>query len=350
MRKKLLSLAFFGSILNPETARADPAKNVWPAGPIADLQFESSVFMKSTADASPDKLSSDSSSSGAYGPYNKDFDLAKSKTWYIESQRFAFDVIGGGLVWKRTDLIDRGLHILDWGFQHQNPDGSFSCPDAFHSSAFFIEASARAALLLRASEYNDHYSVWIAHATPKILSAARWMARPDIFAKGISGDEIYTHRYYLNADALGFAGLLGNDPSLVEISKKLVAEAIGKQDSKGFNPEKGGFDTSYNSVGLVFALRYYSIVADQELRKNLDSMISQSLIWLKFKIKKDGSVDQNGNTRTGNGQEVGRDKKIKTMSYGSAARAFAYWSQIKNIPEYQDIALKLYEYGKKHPH
>jgi hypothetical protein len=38
------------------------------------------------------------------------------------------------------------------------------------------------------------------------------------------------------------------------------------------------------------------------------------------------------------------------MSYGSAARAFAYWSQIENTPNYDRIAINLYKFGKAHPH
>lgn len=343
--KKIRAFIFAGLLFGITVVAAPLA-----FGPRGDLKFETSEFIKSTADSHPDSLSEDAAKSGAYGPFNRAFDNGKSKEWYIESQRFAFDVIGAGLAWKRRDLIDKGLHILDWGFSHQSADGSFKCPDEFHSTAFFIEAAARTALLLQASEFANDYKRWIKDVTPKILAAARWMASPSIFSDGSRGDSIYTHRYYLNADALAFAGTLGNDPSLIDLSKKLVREGISKQNPAGFNPEKDGFDTSYHAVGLVFAIRYYVIAADSETRAKMKPMISKGLEWLRSRIQPDGSIDQTGNTRTGNGQEIGRDKKPKTMSYGSASRAFADWSQVTDNPSYQKIGYELYEYGKAHPH
>jgi hypothetical protein len=86
------------------------------------------------------------------------------------------------------------------------------------------------------------------------------------------------------------------------------------------------------------------------MRHELGPMISHGLHWLKGRVRDDGSVDQAGNTRTGNGQEIGRDKKPKTMSYASAARSFAYWSQVTGDQSYSKVALKLYEYDQKRSH
>ena len=316
------------------------------AGPQEDLAFETSPFMAQTAYSHPETLSNDAAPSGAYGPYNRDVDAGKSGPWYIESQRFGFDAIGAGLALGRKDLIDRGLRIFDWGLARQDPDGSFHCPDRFHSTAFFLEAVARTALLLQASPFRDDYKQWVESAKPKLLAGARWMISPDEETKGLKGDAPYTHRYYLNADAVGFVGLLVDDRELIEKSKSYVRMGISKQAPEGFNPEKGGWDTSYHAVGLVFALRYDSILADEELRKEMRPMISKGLKWLGGRVRDDGSFDQTGNTRTGSGQEIGRDKKAKTMSWGSASRAFAYWSQATGDPSYAAVALNIYRFGK----
>ena len=37
--------------------------------------------------------------------------------------------------------------------------------------------------------------------------------------------------------------------------------ALARQDPSGFNPEKGGWDTSHHAVGLLFAETYYTVVA-----------------------------------------------------------------------------------------
>jgi hypothetical protein len=205
--------------------------------------------------------------------------------------------------------------------------------------AFFLEAAARTALLLQASEFGHDYRQWIDSVKPKLLSAAWWMVKNE--TRGMKGDARYTHRYYLNADAIGFVGLLNHDQDLIENSKKLIREGIAKQSPEGFNPEKEGHDTSDHAVGLLFALRYYTILADEHTRKEMEPMIVKGLQWLNGRIHEDGSVDQTGNTRTGLGQEVGRDNKLKTMGYGSAARALDYWSQITGDQSFEEVAWTL---------
>jgi len=348
---KTFLLLFAVIVLNGSCAASSEVvvhEKSWAKGTTSDLGFETSSFMKETVYAKPDSLSNDATSSGAYGPFNRDFESGGGKDWFIESQRFGVDAIGAGLAWDRKDLIDKGLHILDWGFAHQNADGSFSCPDAFHSTAFFVEAAARTALLLEASGFKSEYKAWVEKVRPKILAAAKWMARAPIFEKGLRGDSIYTHRYYLNADALAFAGLLGSDPALINISKKLIEQGMAKQNPSGSNPEKGGFDTSYHAVGMVFALRYYDFAADEVLRSEMQPMITRALGWLKGRVNEDGSFNQTGNTRTGDGQEIGRDKKAKTMSWGSAARAFANWSQISGDSSFERLAVRVFQYGQSH--
>ncbi|MFI5350488.1 MAG: hypothetical protein ACHQ2Z_13150 [Elusimicrobiota bacterium] len=316
------------------------------SGPKSDLAFETSPFMRATAYSHPETLSNDAAASGAYGPYNRDFDAGKNGEWFIESQRFGFDAVGAGLAHGRKDLIDRGLHIFDWGLAHQSPDGSFHCPDRYHSTAFFLEAVARAALLLESSPFRDDYKAWVESAKPKLRAGALWMISPAQEKKGLTGDSPYTHRYYLNADAVGFVGLLDDDADLIRKSKDYVRMGLSKQAPQGFNPEKGGSDTSYHAVGLVFALRYYDILADKALREEMSPMISSGLKWLGSRVREDGSFDQTGNTRTGSGQEIGRDKKPKTMSYGSAARAFADWSRVTGDSAGEEIARRVFLFAR----
>jgi hypothetical protein len=167
------------------------------------------------------------------------------------------------------------------------------------------------------------------------------MTRPDVEAKGRKSNNPYTHRRYLVAAALGFTGVLNNDAALIGKSAEYIHDGLARQDPAGFNLEKKGYDSSYHAVGLSFAIRYYSIVADAGLRHELEPMINKGLAWLNTRIEPDGSVDSTGNTRTGLGQEVGRNLKTKTMSYGSAYRAYAEWGMITGDKALQNTAQKL---------
>lgn len=310
----------------------------WTAGAKGDLAFQTSAFLRETAYRNPDRVATDGAPSGAYSPMNRRYDATGRGRWLIEEQRYAFDAIVAGISYGRQDLVDRGRTIFDWGFRQERADGSFDCPDRYHSASFFVEAAAHAALILRASRLGPANEEWIRSIEPKLAAAARWMADPKNEGPGRTHDRPYTHRFYLDADALGETGVLVGDPALVARSWTYVEEGLARQDPSGFNPEKGGWDTSYHSVGLLFALYYATLVADDARREKIAPMIRSGLAWLKARVGKDGVVDQTGNTRTGFGQERGPNGTLKTMSYGSAYRAAYDWAMMTRDPSWADAA------------
>ena len=301
----------------------------WRPGITGDLAFETSAFLQGTAYVHPEKSADQLAPDGAYGPLNRAWEAGEADHWLIEEQRYAVDAVIAGIGHHRQDLVERGERIFDWGFAQERPDGSFACPDRFHSASFFVEAAAHAALLLRASNMAVANEGWVEHASPKLRLAARWMLAPANASPGQAHDAPYAHRFYLDADALGETGLLTGDAELVAASRGYVERGLARQVPSGSNPEKGGSDTSYHSVGLLFAATYYTLVADDALRAEMRPMADRGLAWLAARVRSDGTVDQSGNTRTGFGQERGPQGNLKTMSYGSAYRAFYYWGMIE---------------------
>jgi hypothetical protein len=219
-----------------------------------DLQFETSAFMKRVAYHHPDQIAADLAPSGAQGRLNMQWDQNRLGKWYIEEQRSGADAICGGIAQQDKSAIECGLKILRWGFEQQQPDGSFNCPDAFHSTSFFVEAAAHGCLLLNASSFGERYAEEINWMKPRVLKAALWMAEPAVEISGRKHNEPYTHRRYLVAAAFGEAGTLAGNKFLIDKSKDYIREGISLEDPSGFNPEKGGYDCSYHAVGLVFAV------------------------------------------------------------------------------------------------
>ncbi len=129
---------------------------------------------------------------------------------------------------------------------------------------------------------------------------------------------------------------------MVSHSRAYTDAGLARQDASGFNPEKGGSDTSYHAVGLLFAMHFYTRVADEPTRARLQPMIARGMLWLKHRIRSDGTVDQTGNTRTGFGQERGPQGNLKTMSYGSAYRAAFDWAMITRDPAWAAVATLLH--------
>jgi hypothetical protein len=196
---------------------------------------------------------------------------------------------------------------------------------------------------LEASSMKGANHSWVESIKPKLLSAARWMTDPRNEVPGRKHDAPYTHRNYLDAAAIGETGILTEDQALIDHSKIYVEDGIRKQDKSGFNPEKGGSDTSYHAVGLLFAIDYYTLVADDSQRKKMSPMIQKGLAWLQTKTRDDGTIDQHGNTRTGFGQEVGRNGTKKFMSYGSAYRSAYAWAMITGDASLATYAQKLHD-------
>jgi hypothetical protein len=307
-----------------------------------DMRFETSAFMQDTAYRHPEKIAADSAPSGAESIINIQWDQTHSGKWYIEQQRYGSDAVCGGIAKGDTAAIERGLRILRWGFEQQQPDGSFNCPDAFHSTSFFVEAAAHACLLVNASPYASKYASEVEWMNPRILKAALWMTQPAVEGPGKAHNAPYAHRRYLVAAALGEAGVLCRNQSLIEQSKSYIREGISLQDPSGYNPEKGGFDTSYHAVGLYYAERYYGIVADSETQEQLRSMLKKGYAWLQSRILPDGTIDVSGNTRTGAGQERGRTGALKTVNYGYTYRGFYRWYLISGDPTYEQSAQNVF--------
>jgi hypothetical protein len=307
-----------------------------------DLRFETSTFMKDTGYRRPEKIAADSAPDGAESTVNIHWDQTHSGKWYIEQQRYGSDAVCAGIAKGDTAAIERGLKILRWGFEQQQPDGSFNCPDTFHSTSFFVEAAAHACLLLNASPYASKYASEVDWMKPHILKAALWMTQPALEGPGKAHNAPYTHRRYLVAAALGETGVLGQNQSLIEKSKSYIREGISLQDPSGYNPEKGGFDVSYHAVGLYYAERYYDIVADSEIKEQLRSMLTKGYAWLRSRVLPDGTIDVSGDTRTGAGQERGRTGALKTVNYGYAYRGFYHWYLISGDPTCEQLAQKVF--------
>ncbi len=135
------------------------------------------------------------------------------------------------------------------------------------------------------------------HYRPKLAAAARWMLRPDVLKPGLKNNEPYTHRRWLVAAAWGLAGRVTDDTELAAASARLVRDGVALQQADGVNPEKGGFDVSYQAVGLMFAARYYTVCDDPSLRKSIATTLSRGLKYELTKIDAEGQIDVAGSTR-----------------------------------------------------
>ncbi|CAF1104181.1 unnamed protein product [Rotaria sp. Silwood1] len=139
----------------------------------------------------------------------------------------------------------------------------------------------------------------------------------------------YTHRRYILAAALAETALLTNDSSLQQQFYSQAAafaqNGLSLQEPSGFNPEKGGYDSSYNAYGLYQACNYLVVCPDSSLQQQLTNMLSKSFVWQLTRMNSDGSANLTGNTRVtaipGTG-EVARSGYDKNYDYKATIYAF----------------------------
>jgi hypothetical protein len=274
--------------------------------------------------------------------------------WVIEVQDHADEAIIGGLAHHRSRVWKAGLREYDWGFAHQARDGSFlGTADSFHSTSFFVAAVAHTILVLRASHrVRASVPAWvIAHVNrylPKLHAAAAWMARADVWRAGMAIDAPFTHRRYLVADAVGLTGLLTHDKELMRRADQALALSLAAQRRDGVNPELGGFDSSYQAVGLMFAQRYLAWLPKDRLAHRLLGAIRRGLAWERARVLSSGEVSASGNTRTA-GQERIFNGSIKTVSTGIVARVFAWWAIEEHRPGLLRAAGRVARWAQTHP-
>lgn len=300
------------------------------------LSLSTDNFLADALYRQPKRLVDEVAASGAVG-VNGRYEKKTVPEWFIEQQRGGADLVQAGVVLKNETLIKEGIKIINWGFAHQGPEGDFpGTGDPLHSTSFFVEAAARATLLLRLAKL-PQYQPQIAEWTPKIRAAARWMIRPEVAQKGrINNLMPYTHRFHLRAAALGMAAAVTGENDLAEAASAYAAEGLARQQPDGVNPEKDGFDVSYQVVGVVFALRYSTVCSDDALRGKIKDMSRKAIDNALTMVARDGTVSLEGSTRAG--QEKSRAGKTKTVDYKSFIEGLIFAGKLLNEPRYRASA------------
>ena len=127
-------------------------------------------------------------------------------------------------------------------------------------------------------------------------------------------DAPYTHRFYLDADAIGETGILLHNDAMVCASRDYVRRGIARQGPERVQPGEGRL--RHQLLRGQAAVRGDLLHARRGRRaaRRHATDGGRALAWLAARVRADGTVDQTGNTRTGFGQERGPQGNIKTMS------------------------------------
>ncbi|TAE77945.1 MAG: hypothetical protein EAZ84_02610 [Verrucomicrobia bacterium] len=251
---------------------------------------------------------------------NAEWEKDRSKSWYIELQREGARWVEAGLAHGDREGMGWGLRQLAWGFRQMKEDGSFDCDDRFHSASFLVEAAARSILLIESSPHADAFRAELASLKPPLLTCARWMASPVNF-RAAEQQRIYTHRRFLLGCAFLQCSRLHDDAVLRRTAEYFIEDGLRLQRADGAFPEKGGHDSSYHAVSLIYLQRLLRIAPAEQRQPSWDAALRRGTEWMLSRIDAEGVVSVRGNTRTGAGQETGRGGKVKEINRREVALA-----------------------------
>jgi hypothetical protein len=302
------------------------------------LQVAKDPLLEEALYRKPERLASRVAPSGAVS-VNAEWERGRRKDWYIEQQRYGADWVQAGIIRRDRKLVERGWKILTWGFARQARDGSFpGTGDAFHSTSLFVEAAARALLLLKQSQWDGSPALLVRYQ-PKVVAAARWLLRPEVARRGRHHNLPYTHRRWLLAAALGESAALSEDRPLARAAAEYAREGLRLQTRSGINPEKGGPDVAYQAAGILWAGRYYTVCPDSHLRQQIQNMIDRGLQWELTQVDAQGRVSLKQSTRTG--KEKGRSGRAKTVNYKILVQALTLGRAVTGAARYQSAAKRI---------
>jgi len=243
--------------------------------------------------------------------------------WYVEMQREGGYWVESGLAHGDPEAVEWGLKQLEWGFANMKEHGSFDCDDPFHSASFLLETTARSILLIEASPMAERFEARLDGLKPPLLSCARWIASPDNHHAAES-QRIYGHRRFLLGCGLAQCARIHGSEELHRAAAYFIEDGVRMQRRDGAFPEKGGHDSSYHAVALLYLQRILLLTPEHSRPPSWTEASRRGADWLVSRIDDRGVVGVEGNTRTGKGQEVGRSGRPKLVNRPEVATALLY--------------------------
>lgn len=276
---------------------------------------------------------------------NAEWEKDRSKPWFIELQREGGRWVESGLAHGDKDCIAWGLRQLDWGFRQMKKDGSFDCQDAFHSASFLVESTSRTLLLLANSPFDGAFQSESAALLPPLITCARWLASPANFRMA-EAQRIYTHRRFLLGCGLIQCSILASDPSLRRTALYFIQDGMRLQRPDGAFPEKGGHDSSYHAVSMIYLHRILNMTPAEDMDPNWAQAANRAAAWLVGRIDDEGKISIANNTRTGANQETTRAGASKDVNYREVAYALLASQMRSGREDLPALAAKVCAAGK----
>lgn len=266
------------------------------------------------------------SNSGAAG-------LNRSKMSLIEEQRSGGEYVLAGVLSKKEEWRKAGWRVIDWGISQQMASGAYkgnyhNIGGQYHSTSLFIHSLEIACMADPLSATKQRLEC--------LKKSIDWMIKNKDQALFFNRD--YTHRLFISMSVIGRAAFITRQDWLYKYAFEWAQIGLAAQLENGVNPERGGFDISYQLVGPLHSLLFMPICPDKELIYKLKDMCRKAISIWKTHLHPDGSIVANTSTRIGVETNLS-GKAIKSMDYKGALKALVLASVELKDDELIDVAL-----------
>ena len=272
--------------------------------------------------------------------YNAEWQRGRRSAYNVSLQRVGEDVIRAGLARGDAMQVREGVEIFDWGRNRQAADGSFpGNAHGVHGVAFFLQGLAHALALLAIHPLGAGHHAASCRFESSLVQAADHLCTPRRYAQGRRDDAVYTHQQWLLACALGLIATLTGERRWDSYERDLVERGLAGQHPDGYFTERGGPDTAYSALSIVFAQRWL-IYRGGGLRDRVSAAVDRAIDWQRLQIDDDGRIDPGRNVRT-NGQEADAQGRKKGPGYLVTLRALAVWGLVGQREDLLQASQKL---------
>jgi len=277
----------------------------------------------------------------------------KERRWYESGkQRAGCWYLIGAVVAGDVPRAEKGWTSIEATFARQLDDGGFlsnqkpnrSHPPTFEerveTAFFYLQELGHALLVLQQSPLAEHFQPRIDALKPRIARACGFIDSGYDTIVGKVGRT--TNRLFIAAKAFGLCGVLLDDPHLQSRAHDLVKIALRQRDRDGVFLEYDGRDSSYNAVSLLMARVLWLHLPVPEL----DDALVRAMAWQRTRIRDDGTVLAQGNTRTGLGQEKNFSGGIKQINVREVSLALCYHGLVHDDPSALQLAGRVFASSK----
>jgi hypothetical protein len=314
-------------------------------------------YLRRTAEAFDDPMTPGHE---GIGNMTRQYLACEADQWNIAGQIFTVDLVIRGVDTGDESMVAAGVKGLDWGIGVPVNDAGVhvlhrSCDDRTtddygetHHTTQWVAALGTAVYVLENSPYAERWRTNIDRYVARIEELATLLADEDNtehWAENWLVDDhgnLFTHKTFMRAAALSLAASLTdsdeNAAGWAHAASEIAQRGIDEQRENGVNPERGGYDVSYQMYGTWLAILYWSMLGpDDPMKPRIEATIDRAIDWMSTRVDdQTGQVDIGQSTRTCNASSGSQG-----YDAADAVRVYLLWGHLQGRDDLVDTAVRI---------